>query len=67
MIYPLTDILSPGPISNDRFENSARLGDDFEAMLESRDCSNEIPSPLDEAFEALVMGAGASGSASVAL
>ena len=57
----------PGAISKGRFENSARRGADFEDMFDSRDCSSEMPSPLEAAFAAFVIGAGASGSAGVEL
>ena len=61
------DILRPGPISKAIFENNARLGADLELMFDSRDCSRVRPSPLAEALEALVTGAGASGSDGIAL
>jgi len=49
------------------FENKARLGADLELMLDNSDCSRVRPSPLAEAREALVTGAGASGSDGIAL
>lgn len=66
-MYPLMEILRPGPISKGMLENKARLGADLELMFDKSDCNRVRPSPLAEALEALVTGAGASGSDGMAL
>ena len=65
---PLTLILRPGPISNDRLLKRARLGALRDATEDSRDCNKLIPSLLEElaALISDVNGAGASGSEGVA-
>ncbi len=62
MMYPFTDILKPGPISRGRLEKSARRATDLELMDERRELSSEMPSPVEEAFAAAEVAAGASGS-----
>jgi hypothetical protein len=49
ILYPLTDIVNPGAISNGKFENSARLAACLELMLEMSEFRRVSPSPdLDD-------------------
>ena len=64
----MTEILNPGPISNGTLENRDRRGTDLELILDKREVSNDIPSPL--AVDEVVSGcryAGASPSIGDAL
>ena len=67
MMYPLTDILKPGPISNGTEENRALLATAFELMDESSEVSREIPSLVNDGAIPPDTGAGASGSVGDAL
>ena len=67
MIYPLTEILKPGPISNGTEEKSALLATAFELIEERREWSRENPSLVELRAVAPAMGAGASGSKGLAL
>lgn len=62
MMYPFTEILKPGPISNGTEENRALFATALELMDESRDVSREIPSLVNDGASPPEMGAGASGS-----
>ena len=66
-MYPFTEILKPGPISNGRLENKARLATALEFMEDSREFRRDIPSPANDVLIKLEIGAGASGSAGDAL
>ena len=67
MMYPFTDILKPGPISNGTEENRALFATAFEFMDESSDVSREIPSLVNDGAIPPDVGAGASGSVGEAL
>ena len=67
MIYPLTEILKPGPISNGTEENRALFATALELMDERREVSREIPSLVDDGATPPEIGAGASGSVGDAL
>ena len=67
MIYPLTEILKPGPISNGTEENRALFATALELMDERREVSREIPSLVDDGATPPETGAGASGSVGDAL
>ena len=67
MMYPFTDILKPGPISNGIEENRALFATAFELMDESSDVSREIPSLVNDGAIPPDIGAGASGSVGEAL
>ena len=62
MMYPLTEILKPGPISNGTEENRALFATALELIDERSDVSSEIPSLVDDGATRPEMGAGASGS-----
>ena len=67
MMYPFTDILKPGPISNGTEENRALFATAFELMDESSDVSREMPSLVNDGAIPPYIGAGASGSVGEAL
>lgn len=62
MLYPFTEILNPGPISNGRLENRARLAICFELTFEIREFNKDMPSFPVEGFMAVELRTGASGS-----
>lgn len=66
-MYPLTEILNPGPISNGKFANRARFATALEFIEERSDFSRDIPSFVDDVGATPEIGAGASGSDGVAL
>lgn len=45
MLYPLTEILSPGAISKGRLENNERLGVSLELMFDIKELRRLRPSP----------------------
>lgn len=67
MMYPLTEILKPGPISKGTEENRALFATAFELMDERSDVSSEIPSLVNDGATPPDTGAGASGSVGEAL
>jgi hypothetical protein len=62
ILYPLTDILNPGPISNGRFVNKARFATCFELIFEIRELRRDMPSLPDEALMLDELSTGASKS-----
>lgn len=66
-MYPFTDILKPGPISNGTDEKSALLATALELMDVSREERREIPSLVEVGAVVPETGAGASGSVGMAL
>ena len=60
-MYPLTEILSPGPISNGRL-NKALFATALELMEDKSEFNGEIPSPELTVFVGCERGAGASRS-----
>ena len=61
-MYPLTEILNPGPISSGRFENKALRATALELIEDRSEFKREIPSLVEEGRAAHETGAGASGS-----
>ena len=62
MMYPFTEILKPGPISNGTEENRALFATALELMDERSEVSREIPSLVNDGATPPDTGAGASGS-----
>ena len=67
MMYPLTEILKPGPISKGIEENRALFATALELMEERSDVSSEIPPLVKDAGAPSDTGAVASGSVGIAL
>ena len=67
MIYPLTEIVKPGPITKGTDENNALLGTDLELIDDRSEASKEIPSAVDVGALVPEIGAGASGSVGAVL
>ena len=66
-MYPFTDILNPGPISNGKFEKSARRATALELIDDRRELRIVTPSFAADGAFPVARGAGAAGSRGAAL